>query len=283
MRLVSGFPFGTGIASRMSFVPSPTIIHPRWVDIAGFPLLEAVSTPNEPIHDRRRRGAGMDFYGIREYRSGDSLRHVHWRSVARAGRLLVREYEDQPASRLGILIDTFSTVGMEPETAFEDAVACAASLVVYALQVGHPVQLFGDSARGTLHLFEPGRNDALDWLAGIEADGRRGMTAVAQELAGEIRPRSTNVLIFPSTHRSAEDALRAISVLQSYGTRVMAIVISAASYDDGAASYDDGAASGCMTIEQEAAFANDLLATRAMAYRVYKGRDLSECLSEPYA
>lgn len=271
----SGFPFGVGIAARTVDVSSPVVIHPRWVSLSGFPMLEAASAPNEPIHDRRRRGAGIDFYGIREYRSGDSLRHVHWRSTARGGRLLVREYEEQPASRLGVLLDASETVGDDPETTFEDGVSCAASLALYALEAGHPVQLFCDSRAGTQHLIEPGRHEALDWLAGLEAGGRRGLARVAGEMAGHTHRRSTNVLIFPTTRRCAAQALEAIGILQGLSTRVVAVLLSAASYAGGR---DPRA----LSPEEEQALTSEIAASRTLVYHAAKSGDLAECLREPY-
>lgn len=268
--IASGAPFGIGIARRRLFVPSPVIVHPRWAPLASFPLLEAASTPHEPLHERRRKGAGLDFFGIREYRPGDSLRHVHWRSTARGGRLLVREFEEQPASRLAVLVDAGEVVGREPETTFEDAVAVAASLVVYALGAGHPVQLFCDASEGARHLFEPGRLETLDWLARLEARGRLGLATAAGAMAFEIQRRSTSALIFPATRRNAGEALEAAAILQDRSARVIAVVVSARTYGTG----------GLSATEEETLLA-DLAATRTLVYRIAKGEDLSECLRQP--
>jgi uncharacterized protein (DUF58 family) len=251
------------------------IVHPRWVPLRTFRLLEAASTPNEPLHERRRRGAGLDFYGLREYRSGDSLRHVHWPSTARGGRLLVREYEEQLASRIGIVIDAGERVGKEPSTTFEDAVACAASLLVYALESGHPVQLLCDSQEGLRHLLDPARVDALDWLAALEADGRRGLARVAEEAIGEIHRRSTNVLIFPGTRRNAEEAPRAVSILQEQAARVIAVILSAPTYD---AANPSG-----LRQEEERRLIDQLVGARTIVYQIRRGEGLEQCLSQPLA
>ena len=42
-----------------------------------------------------RKGIGQDYYGVREYVRGDSLRHIHWRSSARHGQLIVKEYQQE--------------------------------------------------------------------------------------------------------------------------------------------------------------------------------------------
>jgi uncharacterized protein (DUF58 family) len=52
-----------------------------------------------------RAGSGNELFGIREYRPGDSLRRIHWRSSARHGELVVREYEPPGVQTLGIFVD----------------------------------------------------------------------------------------------------------------------------------------------------------------------------------
>jgi len=71
-------------------------------------------------------GESEEFVSLRDYRPGDPLRHVHWRSSARAGRLVVKEFEDEFFVRHALVLDTFGP----PELAetFEEAVSLAASL-----------------------------------------------------------------------------------------------------------------------------------------------------------
>ena len=52
-----------------------------------------------------RAGWGNELFGVREYRPGDSLRRIHWRSSARHGQLVVREYEPPGVRRLALHID----------------------------------------------------------------------------------------------------------------------------------------------------------------------------------
>jgi uncharacterized protein (DUF58 family) len=52
-----------------------------------------------------RAGSGYELFGIREYRPGDSLRRIHWRSSARHGELVVREYEPPGMRTVSILVD----------------------------------------------------------------------------------------------------------------------------------------------------------------------------------
>jgi hypothetical protein len=47
----------------------------------------------------------MELFGVREYRAGDPLRRIHWRSSARLGELVVREYEPPGVQTVGIFCD----------------------------------------------------------------------------------------------------------------------------------------------------------------------------------
>jgi uncharacterized protein (DUF58 family) len=70
-------------------------------------------------------GNAGEFVGLRDYRDGDPLRLIHWRSWARTGRPIVKELEDTYYPRYGLVLDTFPTSG--PGELFEDVVAVAAS------------------------------------------------------------------------------------------------------------------------------------------------------------
>jgi uncharacterized protein (DUF58 family) len=52
-----------------------------------------------------RTPLGAEIHGLRDYRPGDSLRWIHWRSSARRGRLLVCEFEENPSSDLILIIE----------------------------------------------------------------------------------------------------------------------------------------------------------------------------------
>jgi hypothetical protein len=55
----------------------------------------------------RRSMAPADFYGIRSYRSGDSPRWIHWRTTARVGQLMVREFEEPPQQHLTVILEAW--------------------------------------------------------------------------------------------------------------------------------------------------------------------------------
>jgi len=70
-------------------------------------------------------GETEEFVALREYRRGDSLRRVHWRSSARLGELVVKEFQDEYLVRHALVLDTFCEASRDG--LFEEAVSVAAS------------------------------------------------------------------------------------------------------------------------------------------------------------
>lgn len=70
-------------------------------------------------------GSNGEFVGLRDYRPGDPMRLIHWKSWARTGRPIVKELEDTHYPRHGLVIDTFA--GGTQEAAFEELISVAAS------------------------------------------------------------------------------------------------------------------------------------------------------------
>ena len=72
-------------------------------------------------------GDSEEFLALRDYRPGDPLQRVHWKSFARTGKPVVKEYQDEFFERHALVLDTGSARG--EDAAFEEAVALAASFV----------------------------------------------------------------------------------------------------------------------------------------------------------
>src|SRR5439155_887264 len=56
---------------------------------------------------RRHPAAQSDFHGLRAFRSGDSPHWIHWRTTARLGELMVREFEETPNDSLVLILDAW--------------------------------------------------------------------------------------------------------------------------------------------------------------------------------
>ena len=73
-------------------------------------------------------GDSEEFVSLRDYRAGDPMRRIHWKSWARVGRPVVKEYHDEFFVRHALVLDTFT--GHRGDVAFEDAVSVAGSIAV---------------------------------------------------------------------------------------------------------------------------------------------------------
>jgi uncharacterized protein (DUF58 family) len=71
-------------------------------------------------------GNSSEFMSLRDYHQGDPLHSIHWKSYAKHGKLIVKDYQDEYFVRRALVLDTF--IGKAPREQFEAAVSVAASL-----------------------------------------------------------------------------------------------------------------------------------------------------------
>jgi uncharacterized protein (DUF58 family) len=169
---------GLFAARRAVAAPGAITVYPRYWRLARFPL--AAWTPAVHTAGATRRRGGLEFYGLRDYRPGDSMRHVHWRSSARRGSLMVREFEQDVPGAVTLLIDTRPDVqaGGETENTFEDLIRAAASIAWYVNTRGGTVRLIASTESGPLDV-TGGWNPILRALAGLRPAGRLAPVQVA--------------------------------------------------------------------------------------------------------
>lgn len=165
--MTGGSPFGLVRARRRQVVPVELTVVPRWVDLRSFPLIDPSAAATDNPEQRPMAGAGQDYMGIREYRPGDPLRTVHWRSTARASKLIVREYEREVSARIGIVL-AGADHGDGPESSFETLVSAAASIGLHALDAGHSIYVAQARGDRVERLAEPSAHDLLGWLAAVQ-------------------------------------------------------------------------------------------------------------------
>jgi uncharacterized protein (DUF58 family) len=134
---------------------------------------------------------GADDASTREYRTGDDLRKIHWRSSARTGALMVRQEERPWQGQTTLLLDTRTAahaVGPVPKhggpadprrtSSLEWAISAAASIGTHLMITGRDVGLIDDlSAPNRLHLGTPGR--LADHLAIVRAAQSGDLSSVA--------------------------------------------------------------------------------------------------------
>ena len=109
---VSGYPFGL-FRSWVRFEKlGECIVLPRLGTLHRGRFRQLLHTPAQPtsIPERqlnRRSAAPADFYGVRDFRPGDSPRFIHWRTTARMGMPMVREFEETPLDNLVVVVEAW--------------------------------------------------------------------------------------------------------------------------------------------------------------------------------
>ena len=147
------------------------VVYPNVFELRGFPM-------------RGRKGEmgaagsfaqqGDEFSGLREYRRGDDKRHIHWKSVARTGELVVKEFSHNAPRRHAVVLDLQRAGIRVPEAEVEDAVSAAGSVLRYLAREGLPLRLLcSDKERGATAFGESEAAywRAMDLLAAARADG----------------------------------------------------------------------------------------------------------------
>ncbi|MFC6087269.1 DUF58 domain-containing protein [Sphaerisporangium aureirubrum] len=149
--------------------------------------------------------AGEDDIGPREYRQGDDLRRVHWRSTARYGELMVRREEQQWQSRGALLLDTrrHAHRGEGPRSSFEVAVSAAASIGVHLAKDGLGLRLVTDQGQLTESAAGHSLVDALAVVrhstarsleSGITALRQGGGDGLIVAVIGDLEPEEARAL-----------------------------------------------------------------------------------------
>ncbi len=136
---------------------------------------------------------GEDDAATREYRRGDDLRRVHWRSTARTGELMVRREEQPWESRATVVLDTRAHAhrGEGPTASFEWAVSAAASIAVHLRQAGYKLRLVTGTGVDVDATDGSGDGIILDTLADVKPVEHGDISVLVEQ----VRRRSDGGLV----------------------------------------------------------------------------------------
>ena len=177
-------------------------------------------------------GDSEEFLALRDYRPGDPLQRVHWKSYARTGKPVVKEYQDEFFERHALVLDT-GTQGGE-DAAFEDAVALAASFV-YTIDTHEcllDLLFVDDGASAVQHgvrAYTAGRGQlqSQHMLEVLAAAGPSDVTAfpdLARAVVARRESLSSVILILLSWD---EERRKLVAALRATGAEVRALLVCA--------------------------------------------------------
>lgn len=198
-----------------------------WVHPIVHPLQAVPTGRTRSIDGPDRDGiphGSITFHALREYVPGDDLRHVHWRSTARTGTLMVREHVDTSLPQVTLVLDT--SIESYTEDEFEQAVEVAASLVAMITSSRLPLRLTTTDRHSVQGRGLAADGQAmLDLLAGVQRTEVGRLYTLMNHLVSEHR----GDVLLVVTGTAGPDDLRAIGVLASrYKMSVVAVVAESA-------------------------------------------------------
>ncbi|WP_051366080.1 DUF58 domain-containing protein [Hamadaea tsunoensis] len=165
-------PFGLWSVRRRTGGADRFTVWPRWHPVTRLPAGRSAELEG----DRDLVDAGsITFHGLRGYVPGDDLRHVHWRTSARIGELMVRTHVDAALARQVVVLDDRAGSYATPD-AFEEAVEVTASLLVATVDSGHRIVLLVAGDPGE-ELPVPSVEAGLDRLAAVRLRDEAGLDA----------------------------------------------------------------------------------------------------------
>jgi uncharacterized protein (DUF58 family) len=210
-------PFNLFSTRRNLSVPGEVLIFPKYHPFRRMRLLE-----NRGFADRkvRRVGTSSEVIGTREYRSGDALRQIHWRSTARVGKLVVKEFSDDDQLTMTVVLDLSvqGNTGQGKFSTFETALRLAASFGYYATQQAIPFHLVGHSQRWRPPAMALSWSGILNYLAKVQNDGPEPLANVVRNLS----PLPFVIVLISNPNGSINQEL---ALLQTKGVQVLAIFI----------------------------------------------------------
>ena len=113
-------------------------VHPRTIDIPSTSSGLVRDLEGQPTRDLTP--SDLAFHALREYVPGDDRRHIHWKSTAKTGALMVRQFEETRRSHLVVAL-SIASIDFGSDAEFELAVSVTASLGARAIRDAREVSV----------------------------------------------------------------------------------------------------------------------------------------------
>ncbi len=249
--LRSGDPFGF-FSTKKSFPATDSLlVLPHIIPLMDFPSPPGMLPGGKAIR-RKAYEVTPHAAGVREYITGDPLKRIHWPSTARRGRLMVKEFEQDPQAELWIFLDAQAGIQVEqkretqPEwndwmflrrpkvklaaSTIEYGACIAASLAHYFIEQRRAVGLVTNGPVYTVipaERSERQESKVLETLAFVSGDGKLSLASLVELQSPQMPLGSSAVLITPS---AGDDVLLAVELLQRRNLRPLVLLLMAHSF-----------------------------------------------------
>ncbi|MGQ9683486.1 MAG: DUF58 domain-containing protein [Anaerolineae bacterium] len=248
LTLISSDPFGLFVKRHRLRATSSIVVYPLMVELAHWGGM-AGELIGRRARQRRTHYVTTNVAGVREYYPGDTFNRIHWPSTARKDKLIVKEFELDPAADVWLFVDLQRSVqaeipsspapygahGTMPLPALAPAteeyvVAVAATLARHLIDRQRAVGLVAQAEHRIVVQPERGERQLTKLLETLAVVRARGQVSLCQLLSSEgaaLQRGSVAVVITPSADISWVQALRDVG---RRGVGGVAVVIDAGSF-----------------------------------------------------
>lgn len=234
IRIAAPDPFGLFSFPASLGKAAPLLVYPATLELSDF-LLPSGKIMGEGYHQGRTDRSSPDASSVREYVFGDSFGHIHWRTTARTGKLMVKDFDREPAGPSGevwIVLDMQAAVqsGEGVGSTTEYGVTIGASIAKKYIETNRAVGLM---ASGDRQYVIPAQRGNQQWgrlqeaLALVESKGQAPLNEVVSSSLDRVGPNAVAVLITPA---AKDSILATCSLLGEHGVRPVVIVLDAAGF-----------------------------------------------------
>jgi uncharacterized protein (DUF58 family) len=208
VKLATAFPFGLVWARKVFSQPADLVVWPARGQLRRG-LIGKGDAHSSSITPSARSGGADEFFGLREYRPGDSTRLIHWRRSAGRHMPVVREMSRPRPRTLWVLLDTLldDAAGRDWDSR-ERALRLAGTIIEDALEAGYRVGaawartdrcvvISPGERRGQLH-------HLLDSLAEVDDNRRRGLAEAVTRLSPKWLHQADVMVVSPAEANESE-------------------------------------------------------------------------------
>ena len=229
----SGDPFGLFHRRITLTVPRDLLVLPRVLPISNFVLFTG-GLPGRGRSSRRALHTTTNATTIRDYTVGDALHRIHWRSTAHYNRLMVKEFDLDPALDAWIFLDLHDEVqaGEGEDSTVEYGVTIAATIATYLLRQDLSLGMIVNAEHREFLSLDRGERQierVLEMLAVVEPGSGPDLKEALSLDAFHFGRNTVAIVITPSTSRDWHESLRH---LQRRGVQVAVVGLDAASFED---------------------------------------------------
>ncbi|WDR33867.1 DUF58 domain-containing protein [Pseudomonas serboccidentalis] len=224
-------PLGLWSGKRLLDVPGDIRVYPDFAKLYGGQLLAVDNRLSQlGVRQRQRRGLGLEFHQLREFREGDSLRQIDWKATARQRTPIAREYEDERDQQIIFMLDCGRSMRSQDDelSHFDHALNACLLLSHVALRQGDAVGLstfasdrprYLAPVKGTGYL-----NVLLNSVYDLDSTQRTAdYQAAANQILAKQKRRALVILI---THLRDEDDDNLLNAVKRLSVRHRVLVAS---------------------------------------------------------